>query len=66
MYTKSFHRPLNWYARTFHSNGLAITALEEPEPSSEFVREEQKNPGDFDGLGFLEIPLHLVIEAIKL
>jgi SAM-dependent methyltransferase len=65
MYTRSYHRPLNWYARTLCSQGLAITALEEPEPTREFVEEEQKKPGDLDGMGFLEIPLHLVIEAVK-
>jgi len=66
MYTRSFHRPLNWYARILSSHGLAITALEEPEPTKEFIDEEQKKPGDLDGIGFLEVPLHLVIEAVKL
>jgi len=65
-YTKSYHRPLNWYARALYSHGLAITALEEPEPTQEFFEEEQKKPGDLDGRGFREVPLHLVIEAIKL
>ena len=65
-YTKAFHRPLNWYARTLSSNGMAIVALEEPEPTSEFVEEEQKNPEDLDGRGLREVPLHLVIEAVKL
>jgi ubiquinone/menaquinone biosynthesis C-methylase UbiE len=59
-YTKSFHRPLNWYARVLSSNGLTITALEEPEPTEEFLEKEE------DGLGFIEVPLHLVFEAIKL
>jgi ubiquinone/menaquinone biosynthesis C-methylase UbiE len=66
MYTKAFHRPLNWYARAIRSAGMAITALEEPEPAVEFVEEEMKEPGDLDAAGFLEVPLHLVIEAIKL
>jgi ubiquinone/menaquinone biosynthesis C-methylase UbiE len=66
MFTKSFHRPLNWYARTLRSHGLAITALEEPVPTKEFVEEEQKKPGDLDGAGLLEVPLHLVLEAVKL
>jgi len=66
MYTKSFHRPLNWYARTLSSHRLAITALEEPEPTREFIEKERQEPGDLDGIGFLEVPLHLVIEAIKL
>ena len=66
VYTRSFHRPLNWYARILSSHGLAITALEEPEPTREFIDEEQKKPGDLDGIGFLEVPLHLVIGAVKL
>ncbi|MHB1868145.1 MAG: class I SAM-dependent methyltransferase [Nitrososphaerales archaeon] len=59
-YTRSFHRPLNWYARVLRDNGLAIMALEEPEPTEEFLSKDE------DSLGFLEVPLHLVIEAIKL
>jgi ubiquinone/menaquinone biosynthesis C-methylase UbiE len=66
MYTRGFHRPLSWYARTIRSSGMAITALEEPEPTREFVEEEQRKPGDLDGAGFREVPLHLVIEAVKL
>jgi ubiquinone/menaquinone biosynthesis C-methylase UbiE len=65
-YTRSFHRPLNWYARAMSSHGMAITRLEEPEPTKEFIEEEQKKPGDLDGPGFIEVPLHLVIEAVKL
>ena len=66
MHTRSFHRPLGWYARIIRSCGMAITALEEPEPTEEFVEEEQKKIGDLDGAGALEVPLHLVIEAVKL
>ena len=58
-YTQSFHRPLNWYARVLSSNGLTITALEEPEPTEEFLEKEE------DSLGFIEVPLHLVFETIK-
>ena len=65
-YTRGHHRPLSWYARTLSSHGLAITALEEPEPTKEFIEEERKRPGDLDGEGFQEVPLHLVIEAVKL
>lgn len=60
-YTRSFHRPLNWYARTLNSSGLAITGLEEPEPTKELLEGEDY----LTGLGFLEVPLHLVIEAVK-
>ena len=59
-YTPSFHRPLSWYARVFHTSGLAITALEEPEPTAEFLEKGS------NGKEFLEVPLHLVFEAIKL
>jgi len=65
-YTRSYHRPLNWYARALSHHGLAITALEEPEPTREFFEEEQKKPGDLDAPGFQEVPLHLVFEAVKL
>ncbi len=56
---------MSWYARTFHTNGLAITALEEPTPTEEFLVEERERDGDIDAAGFLEVPLHLVFEAVK-
>jgi len=58
-FTVAYHRPLSWYARSFKSHGLAITLLEEPEPQREFIEKED------DSSGFMEVPLHLVIEAIK-
>jgi ubiquinone/menaquinone biosynthesis C-methylase UbiE len=58
--TLSYHRPLSWYAQALSSAGLAITALEEPEPSKEFLE------GEANGACFLEVPLHLVFEAKKL
>ncbi len=64
-YTWVFHRPLNWYTKVLSSNGFVITSLEEPEPTAEFLREESKKEGDLDALGFLEVPLHLVLEAVK-
>ncbi|MDG6939970.1 MAG: class I SAM-dependent methyltransferase [Nitrososphaerota archaeon] len=64
-FTRSFHRPLSWYARVLRAGGLAITALEEPEPSEEFLVREREKEGDLDGAGFLEVPLHLVVEAVK-
>jgi ubiquinone/menaquinone biosynthesis C-methylase UbiE len=60
MYSIGYHRPLNWYARVLASSHLAITALEEPGPQSEFLEKEPDAPG------FLEAPLHLVIEAVKI
>lgn len=65
-YTRAFHRPLSWYTRVLKASGLAITALEEPAPTSAFLRGEAKKSGDLDAPGFLEVPLHLVIEAIRL
>lgn len=65
-YTRSFHRPLSWYARVFFSNGMAITALEEPEPTKRFLEKEAENDGDLNSKGFLEVPLHLIIEAKRL
>jgi ubiquinone/menaquinone biosynthesis C-methylase UbiE len=65
-FTREFHRPLSWYARVLSSSGMAITALEEPEPTKEFLEKEAEKEGDLDSKGFLEVPLHLVIEATKL
>lgn len=59
--TRAFHRPLSWYARTLSANGFGIVALEEPEPSREFL--EKEDP--MTAAGFIEVPLHLVIAAVK-
>ena len=61
-----YHRPLNWYARVLRPKGIATTALEAPQPTRELIETEQKQPGDLDGAGLQEVPLHLVIEAVKL
>lgn len=58
--TPSHHRPLSWYASVFSSSGLTITRMDEPEPTDEFMSKEEDSPG------FLEVPLHIVFEAIKL
>jgi len=63
-YTFGYHRPLNWYATTLRFNRLAITRLEEPMPTEEFYKLSQ--PGGIDAMGFPEVPLHLVIESVKL
>jgi hypothetical protein len=65
-YTRGYHRPLNWYAKVLSSNGLAIMVLEEPEATAEFHEEERRKVGDLDSPGILEVPLHLVFEAVKL
>jgi ubiquinone/menaquinone biosynthesis C-methylase UbiE len=59
-FTRGYHRPLNWYARVFKSAGMAITALEEPDPTNEFLENES------EGEWFLEVPLHVVFEVLKL
>lgn len=60
VFTIAYHRPLSWYARVIAKSGLAITSLEEPEPTEEFFEKES------DSAGFLEVPLHLVIGAVKI
>ena len=44
---------------SFARNGMAIVALDEPMPTGEFLENEE------DAKGFLEVPLHLVIEAVR-
>ena len=52
--------PLSWYFRALRSAGLAVTALEEPEPTEGFMAEGSQEP-------FLrEVPFHCVVEARKL
>lgn len=57
--TTGYHRPLSWYARALRDAGLLILSLEEPEPTPEFVE------GSPQGPYVVEIPLHLVVEAVK-
>lgn len=57
--TTGYHRPLSWYARALRDAGFLIRSLEEPEPTEEFIS------GSPQGAYVVEIPLHLVIEAIK-
>jgi ubiquinone/menaquinone biosynthesis C-methylase UbiE len=60
VHTRAYHRPLSWYFRAFRAAGLAVTALEEPEPTEEFLAAESPQ-----GPWIAEIPLHCVIEAYK-
>lgn len=60
VHTLAYHRPLSWYFRALRSAGLAVTALEEPEPTDEFLAASPQGPW------IAEIPLHCVIEAWKL
>lgn len=57
--TMGYHRPLSWYARALRDAGLLIRSLEEPEPAPEFLE------GSPQGPFVVEIPLHLVVEAVK-
>ena len=57
--TVGYHRPLSWYARALRDAGFLIRSLEEPEPTKEFIE------GSPQGPYVAEIPLHLVIEAVK-
>jgi ubiquinone/menaquinone biosynthesis C-methylase UbiE len=56
--TPAYHRPLSWYFRALRGAGFAVTALEEPEPTEEFLAATST------GTLILEIPLHCVIEAV--
>ncbi len=57
--TIGYHRPLSWYARAFRESSLLIRSLEEPAPTKEFIESSPQGPN------VIEIPLHLVIEAVK-
>jgi SAM-dependent methyltransferase len=58
-WTNGYQRPLSWYARSLKGAGLLISALEEPVPLQEAV---DKDP---QGEWLKDVPLHLVIEAVK-
>src|SRR5262249_27961286 len=36
-HTNAYHRPLSWYFRAYREAGLAVTSLEEPAPTDEFL-----------------------------
>ncbi|HEY7834055.1 MAG TPA: class I SAM-dependent methyltransferase [Ktedonobacterales bacterium] len=60
VYVPTYHRPLSWYVRALGAAGLALTALEEPTPTAEFLAERP------DGTWMMQVPLHCLIEARKL
>ena len=60
VYTRSYHRPLSWYVRALRDAGMLLAALEEPRPTEELLA---KSP---QGHWITEIPLHCVIEALKI
>ncbi|HLJ81657.1 MAG TPA: class I SAM-dependent methyltransferase [Ktedonobacterales bacterium] len=59
IYTRAYHRPLSWYFRELRAAGLLVAALEEPEPTEEFLASSEQGPW------IAEIPLHCVLEAWK-
>jgi SAM-dependent methyltransferase len=58
-YTRSYHRPLPTYVGYLRSAGMVVTRLEEPMPQAEAIRKSEQGPF------MLEIPLHLVAEAMR-
>ncbi len=60
MSTPAYHRPLSWYADRLREAGLAITALDEPEPTEEFHAASPLAGA------IAAIPLHVVLEALRL
>jgi SAM-dependent methyltransferase len=59
-WTVSYHRTLTTYSRYLREAGLAIRRIEEPLPRPEAVRKSPQGPM------MLEVPLHLVVEAVRL
>ena len=59
-YTTTYHRTLATWVRYLREAGLAVVRLEEPSPLPEVVR------GSPQGRFMLEVPLHLVVEAVPL
>jgi len=58
--TRSYHRTLSTYSRFLSDAGFAITRLGEPSPEEPMLRESPQ------GEWIREIPLHLIVEAIRL
>jgi ubiquinone/menaquinone biosynthesis C-methylase UbiE len=53
----AYHRPLSWFFRAIRDAGLAVTMLDEPEPTPEFVAQSES------GAALKKFPMHCVIEA---
>ena len=58
-WTTSYHRTLSTYSAELRKAGFVIRRIEEPSPLPEAVRKSPQGPY------MLEIPLHLVIEAVR-
>jgi ubiquinone/menaquinone biosynthesis C-methylase UbiE len=52
----SYHRPLSWYFTAIRDAGMAVTALDEPRPTTELLDKP-------DGAALDAFPMHVVIEA---
>jgi len=59
VWTDSFHRTLTTYSRYLREVGFVIRRLEEPVPRPEMLE------GSPQGRYIAEIPLHLVVEAVR-
>ncbi len=57
-YTTTHHRTLSTYVRYLREAGLAVVRMEEPYPRPAVVK------GSPQGRFMLEVPLHLVVEAV--
>jgi ubiquinone/menaquinone biosynthesis C-methylase UbiE len=53
----AYHRPLSWYFRAIRDAGLAVTMLDEPEPTKEFLEQSGS------AAAIEKFPMHCVIEA---
>ncbi len=53
----AYHRPLSWYFRAIREAGLAVTMLDEPEPTKEFLEQSGS------AAAVEKFPLHCAIEA---
>lgn len=60
VWTESYHRTLSTYSRYLREAGLAIARIEEPSPLPPMLQESPQ------GRYIAEIPLHLVVEAVRL
>jgi ubiquinone/menaquinone biosynthesis C-methylase UbiE len=58
-FSRSYHRPLEWYFRRFRDARLGATAFEEPHPSEKMMREDE------DGKLVAEAPVQCVMELRK-
>jgi ubiquinone/menaquinone biosynthesis C-methylase UbiE len=59
LWTESFHRTLATYVRYLRRAGLAVTRVDEPAPDREMLSSSPQGPY------LREIPLHLVVEAVR-